>query len=168
MPGNDDRRAVTYVLDTSSISLAWLAYYRDIFPGFWNLFDALARGGVVTSVRAVREEQTNRRVDGAIAYLENLNGRFFAEPTDAGQALVMDMARNPGLSAAANRWRAKANDDADPYLIAKVMGALAPSAVVTEESQDPVRTASIYSVCGYLGVDCVNLQQMMRRLGWQF
>ena len=159
---------VVYALDTNTISHIWRSYYRDIFLGFWERFDELVRVVAIVSVRPVRAELVNDgRVARAVGYLENLNPGFFAAPTVSERALVSEMAVNPGLSAAANRWAAKGDLDADPYLIAKARTSNVP-AVVTEESQEPGRTAAIPYVCRHYGVDCINLHEMLRRLGWRF
>ena len=121
------------------------------------------------SVDAVRDELLDsRRVSGAVAHLERLNPSFFAEPTVHEQASVQAMSSDPRLSSAANRWLSKSRDDADPYLIAKGLVSPVSAVVVTEETQDLTRTASIFYVCHYYGVDCINHRQMMSRLGWVF
>ena len=168
MSGSENQDDTLYVLDDNSISKIWLSYYRRIFVGFWERFDELLRSGGAVSVSAVRGEMEHRRVFGAVAYLERIQPGFFAEPTPAEQSLIREMFNDPGLSAAANRWRSKMNADADPYLIAKIVRSTGPAAVVTEESQDPGRTGSIPYVCRYMNVTGINLEQMMTRLGWQF
>jgi len=171
MSGNNDESApdVAYALDTNSISHMWRSYYRDIFPGFWERFDELARVATVVSVRAVRAELANDgRVARSVGYLENLNPRFFAAPTANERVLVSEMAVNPRLSSAASRWASKDNADADPYLIAKARTSNVHTTVVTEESQDPIRSSGIPYVSRYYGVACINLHEMLRRLGWRF
>jgi hypothetical protein len=107
----------------------------------------------------------------APAYLERLNGEFFADPTESEQVLVREMANEPILSSAANRWLSKADrgtEDADPFLIARVRASIVAATVVTEESQEQSNGASVYAVCGYFDKRCINLQQMMTQLGWRF
>ena len=170
MSGNDESALdVVYALDTNSISHVWRSYYRDIFPGFWQRFDELAHVIAFASVSAVRAElASDGRVARAVGYLENLNPEFFAAPNANERTLVSEMAVNPGLSSAANRWASKDNTDADPYLIAKARTSNVHTVVVTEESQDPIRTAGLPYVSRYYGVDCINLHEMLRRLGWRF
>ena len=170
MSGNDASALdMVYALDTNTISHLWRSYYRDIFPGFWERFDELVHVIVISSVRAVRGELANdRRVARSVGYLENLNPGFFAAPTANESALVSEMALNPDLSSAARRWAAKDDRDADPYLIAKARTSNVPTIVVTEESQDPIRTSGIPYVSRYYGVDCINLHEMLRHLGWRF
>ena len=158
-----------YILDDNTISQIWRSYHQDIFPSFWERFDLLVREEGAVSIDAVRDELLDsRRVSGAVAHLERLNPSFFAEPTVHEQASVQAMSNDPRLSSAANRWLSKSRDDADPYLIAKGLASSVPAVVVTEESQDLAKTASIFYVCHYYGVDCINHRQMMSRLGWVF
>ena len=171
MSGNNDESALdmVYALDTNSISHMWRSYYRDIFPGFWERFGELAHVDAVASVRAVRAELANDgRVARSVGYLENLNPGFFAAPTANERALVSEMAVNPQLSSAANRWASKDNADADPYLIAKARISNLHTIVVTEESQNPIRNSGIPYVSRYYGVACISLHEMLRRLGWRF
>lgn len=169
MSGNENLSAVVYILDDNTISQVWHSYYRDIFPSFWERFDRLARAETAMSVDPVRGELlANRRVAGAVDYLERLNSEFFAQPTDREQSLVDEMNVTLDLSAAVRRWQAKSRTDADPYLIAKGLVSPVPATVVTEENQDLDRTAGIPYVCHYFGVDCINLHQMTQRLGWRF
>ena len=170
MSGNDESALdVIYALDTNTISHIWRSYYRDIFPGLWERFNELAHLAAAVSVRPVRAELVNdRRVAGAVGYLESLNPRFFAPPTANERALVPEMAVDPGLSSAANRWASKDDLDADPYLIAKARTSTVTTVVVTEESQELYRTSAIPYVCRHYGVDCINLHEMLRWLGWRF
>jgi len=174
MPGNNNPEPLLYIMDNSTISQIFRSFYRNAFPSFWEHFDASVQHGTITSVRHVRLELENARhpaIAQAPRYLSNLNGSFFDDPTEQEQALVRDMMNDTQLSAAANRWHSKSErgtEDADPYIVAKVRASMLAAAVVTEESQDPVHTASIYAVCHYCSIPCFNLEQMMHRLGWRF
>ncbi len=169
------------LLDSSTISQIFRSFYRDLFPSFWQRFDELVRNGSAVSVRHVSLELANARdttIVQAIGYLENLTPGFFSEPAEREQALVREMTNDPNLSAAANRWLSKFNQGteyADPYLIAKVRASILPATVVTEESQDLAQRAGIpyvchyfNYVCHYFNASCINLQQMMAKLGWRF
>lgn len=163
--------AQEFILDTSSISQLFSAFSSRNFPTLWGDFDRLAQNGQAVSVRAVRTELTAlSRVSGAVRHLENLNAQFFAAPTPQEEALVQQMASTPGLSAAANRWVSKARQgkvDADPYLVAKAR-TVAIAALVTEESQDAAKTDRLPAVCRQFGIDCIDLDEMIFRLGWRF
>ncbi len=168
---DDPIATAVFVLDTSTVSQAFRAYPKGIFPSFWQIFDELALAGGLTSVHEVKREldaSPSEIVREAVSYLENLIPGFFPEPTAGEQALVKQMTNNPDLSSASNRWVSKEVTDADPYVVARGR-ALAPSGiVVTEESQRADRDDRIPSVCRYHGLRCINLNQMMGILQWRF
>ena len=175
MPGPKEDSQILYVLDTNVISEIFRAYYQDRFPSFWERFNELVRAGRTVSVRAVETElEANGRgsVSRAVAYLKNLNRDFFPNPSEQEQVLVREMYNDSDLSSANNRWRRRlteGRDDADPYLITRARvpsGLQAEQVVVTLES--PTKSANIPQICQRLGVRCINLQQMMAELGWQF
>ena len=60
---------------------------------------------------------------------------------------------------------AKGTPVADPYVIAKA--ATMGMCVVTEEVRRP-NAARIPNVCDHFGIECINLQELMEREGWQF
>ena len=172
MLGSPDLQTGIFILDTSSISQLFLSLSRRNFPTLWDNFNRLAQNGQIVSVSAVRAELTAlSRVANAVTHLENLNAQIFALPTPPEEQLVRQMTADPGLSAASNRWIRKARKgrvDADPYLVSKARTATISTALVTEESQDPDKTDRLPAVCRHFGIDCVNLDEMIFRLGWRF
>ena len=175
MPGPKEDSHILYLLDTNTISQMFQSYYQDQFPSFWERFNELVLAGRAISVRAVETEleATGRgSVSRAVSYLKDLNRDFFSDPSEQEQVLVREMSNDPNLSSANARWAARAaegREDADPFLIAKARtpsGLFAKQVVVTLES--PTNSAGIPQVCQRFGVPCINLQQMMDDLGWQF
>lgn len=169
MPWGDQDGPPLLVFDTNSISTIFRFYHRAGFPSFREAFDALVQLGRAKSVRTVRHELSaspRPEVRDSVAYLEALTRDFFADPTEPEQGYVHEMTNDRAFSDAANRWISK-EVDADPYLIAKVRAT--PRAIlVTEESQDLGRRERIPSICHRLGLCCINFEQAMERLGWQF
>lgn len=174
MLGNENTPVTPYLLDTSTISEAFRAFNPDIFVSFWELFDALVRDGGVASVRLVRlelERASKPAVARSPLRLENLNRNFFIDPTEQELLLVGEMSNDPALSAAASRWISKwdrGTEDADPHLIARARASMMSITVVTEESAADNRLDTIPAVCRHFNLDCVNLDEMMFRLGWRF
>lgn len=169
MPCDDQDDPPLLVFDTNSISTIFRFYHRTRFPSFWEAFNALVRLGRANSVRTVRDELSaspRPEVRDSIAHLEALSQDFFAAPTESEQGYVREMTNDPAFSDAANRWISK-GVDADPYVIAKVR-ATHRAILVTEESQDIDKRAGIPSICHRLGLCCINFEQAMERLGWQF
>ena len=163
MLGNENIPATLYLLDTSTISQAFGSFNPRIFVSFWARFDALVRAGGVASVRLVRLELGNSSklaVAQSPLRLESLNRNFFSAPTGLEQLMVREMANDPALSAAANRWRSKGGrgtGDADPYLIARSRASVPSITVVTEESSAANRTGTIPAVCRYFTLPYTNL-----------
>ena len=174
MPGNENIPAMQYLLDTSTLSQAFGAFNPVIFFSFWERFDALVQAGRVASVRLVRLELENSSkpaVSMSPVHLENFNRNFFSDPTEREQQIVRDMINDPAVSSAANRWRSKlerGTEDADPWLIARARASMLSITVVTEESQDTAKTDRLPAVCRQFGIDCINLDEMIFRLGWRF
>ena len=169
MPCDDQDDPPLLVLDTSSISTIFRFYHRTRFPSFWEAFNELVQSKRANSVRTVRHElnaSPQQVVRESAAQLEALVPDFFADPAEPEQDYVREMANDPAFSDAANRWISK-EVDADPYLIAKVR-ATPRAMLVTEESQDLDKLDRIPSVCHRLGLCCINFEQAMERLGWQF
>ena len=174
MLGNENAPAMLYLLDTNTISQAFGSFNPGIFVSFWERFDVLVRDGGAASVRLVRlelERAPKSAVVQSILRLENLNHDFFSDPTERELLLVQEMSNDPALSAAANRWIIKGDrgtEDADPHLIARARASILPITVVTEESAADNRPGAIPAVCRHFNLDCINLDEMIFRLGWQF
>ena len=157
-----------YSLDTNTISQIYRFYYKDRFPSFWIRFNALVSSGSASSVSEVEAELTRRSgLMPAVQELKQLHQGFFAQPSAEEQAFVgevfsVPLFRNP-ISAKAI---AKGTPVADPFIIAKAGASLGMS-VVTEEVRRP-NAATVPNVCDHFGIECINLQQLMEREGWQF
>ena len=157
-----------YILDTSTLSQIYRAFYKDRFPSFWRRFDGLVSSGRATSVSAV-EAELNRRsgLAFAIQELKQLNRDFFSTPTGDEQNFVSRIFSVPHFRSLVSAQAIQRGwEVADPYIIAKA-GVLADGCVVTEEERRP-NAAKIPNVCDYFGVDCINLEELMEREGWQF
>ncbi len=162
-----------YILDTNTLSTIFRFYYRNVFVTFWSFFDRMVAEQRGVSVRQVQRELEERSdTAGAVDYLMEYHRQFFADNSPDEQRIIREMINNPNVATAVSRWISEIDPDettrADPYLIAKAKSAAGPTTLVTEESQDPTKTAGIPYVCGQFNVRCINLQQMMAELGWQF
>ena len=158
-----------YVLDTSTISQVYRSYYRDRFPSFWGLFDALVQEGRARSVSEVEAELSRRYgLEAAIRDLKRLQPGFFALPTPEEQQFIGRIFAIPHFQQLINaKAIAEGTPVADPYLIAKAGASLEDCALVTEEKSSP-NAARIPNVCEHFGMDCISLEDLMQREGWQF
>ena len=157
-----------YSIDTNTISQIYRFYYKDRFPSFWSRFNDLVRTGRAGSVSEVEAELLRRAgLDSAVRELKQLNHAFFTIPTNEEQAFVSQIFGIPqfrGLISA--KAITKGDPVADPFLIAKA-GASMGMRVVTEETRRP-NAVRIPNVCDHFNIECINLQQLMEREGWQF
>ena len=150
-----------YSIDTNTISQIYRFYYKDRFPSFWTRFNALVSSGRASSVGEVEAELTHRAgLVPAVQELKQLNPEFFALPSPQEQELIAQIFRTPHFrNLLGAKAIAKGNPVADPFIIAK--------AGVTEEVFRP-NAAAIPNVCQHFDIECINLEQLMVREGWQF
>ena len=159
---------VDYSMDTNTISQIYRFYYKDRFPSFWLNFNALVSSGRASSVSEVEAELRRRAgLLSAVQELKQLNQDFFSQPSAEEQAFVARIFSVPRFSDLISaKSMANGTPVADPFVIAKA-GASMGMCVVTEEANRP-NAVSIPSVCNHFNIECINLEQLMRREGWQF
>ena len=157
-----------YCLDTNTISTIYRFYYRDSFPSFWENFSDLVGSGRAGSVSEVEIELSRSPgLISAVQELKELNQGFFSLPSPTEQEFVteiFEVRRFRSLLVGGNA--ARGNPVADPFVIAKAR-AFPGMCVVTEEIYRP-NAAKIPNVCEYFNIECINLQQLIIREGWQF
>ncbi len=156
---------MTYVLDTNSFSVCG-HYFPARFPTFWQSFDALVNSGGIISVREVRNELENHsRWQHLLDWVLANRGIFLLpEPEEtAFVAQIFSIPHFQQLIGATQRLTGR--PVADPFIIASAnhRGAI----VVTEESNKP-NAAKIPNVCEHFGIECVSIEELMEREGWQF
>ena len=162
-----------YSMDSNTLSQIYRFYYKDRFPSFWSLFNALVNSGRAGSVSEVEAEMRRRSgLDSAVKELKQLNHVFFALPSSREQLFVTQIFSVPHFrNLISAKAIAKGLPVADPFVIAKAGAAKAGASmgmcVVTEEARRP-NAANIPNVCDYFNIECINLEQLMEREGWQF
>ena len=158
-----------YILDTNIISLIFRFYYRERFPAFWENFYVLVLEGRAGSVSEVEEELKRAfGLESAVEELKRVQQGFFALPTSEEQQLIARIFDVPHFRTLINAKAVeKGTPVADLFIIAKAGVSLNTSCVVTQEVWSP-NAAKIPNVCDYFNIDCINLEQLMEREGWQF
>ena len=158
---------IDFSFDTSTLSLIYRFYFKDRFPSFWIRFNELVSSGRAGSVSEVEEELSRGLgLISAVQDLKQLNNNFFAQPSSAEQSFVAGIFAVPHFrNLLSARAIATGTPVADPFVIAKA--AIMGMCVVTEEKDSP-NAAKIPNVCNYFNIECINLQQLMVREGWQF
>ena len=157
-----------YCLDTNTISSIFRFYYRDSFPSFWENFSDLVGSGRASSVSEVEIELSRSPgLVSAVQELKGLNQEFFSLPSSTEQEYVTEIfGVRRFRSLLGGGTAARGNPVADPFVIAKAR-AFPGICVVTEEIYRP-NAAKIPNVCEHYGIECINLQQLLQREGWQF
>ena len=155
-----------YSIDTSAILDAWVRHYpHDAFPSFWNRFKTLAESQEVIATELI-EHELSKKDDGCHKWFKqnNLND-FFVELTDSIQNDVTDILKNPNYQRLVEDR--KGTYGADPFVIA--LAKVEDLIVVTgEKATNNLAKPKIPDVCNDMGIECINILDLMRREGWQF
>ncbi|MBT3801102.1 MAG: DUF4411 family protein [Bacteroidetes bacterium] len=155
-----------YSIDTSAILDAWVRHYpHDIFPSFWNRFKSLAKSQVGIATELI-DHELGKKDDGCHKWFKenNLSG-FFVELTDSVQNAVSDILKNPNYQRLIEDRKGAYR--ADPFVIA--LAKVEDLIVVTgEKATNNLNKPKIPDVCKDMGIECINILDLMRREGWQF
>jgi hypothetical protein len=152
---------VKYSIDTSSLLDAWLDYYApDVFPKWWQLFEASMQDGIVRASQAVLLE-LEKKDDSIHAWMKLR--RFFFVPIDKDiqEEVGRIMASYERLvDTRKGRWAA------DPFVIA--LAKLNNAHVITSEKPTGViEKPNIPDVCNAMNVRCRSLLEFMREMKWR-
>jgi hypothetical protein len=154
-----------YVLDTSSIQVLG-SYYPTTFQALWRDFDALVDRGGIVSVEEVRDELAARNRSEHLNDWIGRNGALFHPPTEAEIGFVREIFTVRHFEQLVpQRARLEGTPVADPWVIARAR--ITSRVVVTEESDRP-NAARIPNVCRHFGVDCTDMEGLLRREGWTY
>jgi hypothetical protein len=156
---------MTYVMDTSSFSVCG-NYFPTRFPTFWQSFDALVQAGGIISVREVRNELDNQSRWQHLHNWVNANRGIFLLPEPPETAFVARIFAVPHFQQLiGTTQRLTGRPVADPFVIASAHHR--DAVVVTEESNRP-NAARIPNVCSHFGIECISIEVLMEREGWEF
>lgn len=166
MPTLKKNYMTKYSIDASAILDAWARYYPyDTFPSFWDRFKDLAESGTGVATELI-EHELKRKDDGCYQWFKhnNLND-FFIELSDSVQKAVTEMLRNPNYQRLVEDR--KGTYGADPFVIAlaKVKGLIV---VTGEKATKNIAKPKIPDVCEDMGIECVNIIDLMRKEKWRF
>jgi hypothetical protein len=156
---------VSYVFDSSALSMMFRNFYRATFPTLWERFDALVEQGKVTSTREVRREIEDSSVESLRNWAKQ-HPEIFPAPTseEAKRVSCIYQVRHFQQNIKLQKVL-KGGKNADPFVIARAW-VLSGSVVTMErESQN---AAKIPNISKYFGVKCLTLEQFMAEEGWQF
>lgn len=154
-----------YILDSNSFRVLE-GYYPQTFQTFWDQFNELVRSGRAGSVEEVRKELDQRAARQYLLDWLEANKRIFVPPTPEDMAFVARIFAIPHFQQLiGTKQLARGDPVADPWIIARASSIA--GTVVTEEKLKP-GGAKIPNVCDHFGVECISLEQMLQREGWQY
>ena len=152
-----------FSIDTSSLIQAWSrAYPPDSFPTFWDKMDGFVDKRVIVAPDVVLTE-LKKKDDDLYKWAKDREENFFHSIGDTDiQKAVKDILSNFERLVDTKRGRS----GADPFVIAlaKVTG----RTVVTNELIGKPQKPSIVDVCRHYNIECINLLEMIRKLGLKF
>lgn len=151
-----------FSLDTSVLITAWRDHYwPDVFPGFWQRFEEAVGDGTFVAIEQVKGELAKR--DDEVNEWAKKHPHFFVPLDEDIQAATIDvLATHPGLITQGGK-----RSTVDPFVIG--LGIARGFAVVTYEkvSNSPGKP-HIPNVCIDKGHPVLNVEQLVRALGWRF
>jgi hypothetical protein len=154
-----------YVIDTNSVRVMG-NYYPETFPTFWDHVSELVAAGRLLSVREVRKELDGQNTAAHVAAWVATNSGLFTAPAPQEMTHVASIFAVPHFQQMiGEKQRLRGYPVADPWLVARGMefGAI----VVSEEEAKP-NSAKIPNVCEHFSVECIPLQELLRREGWRY
>ena len=112
------------------------------------------------------EQELRKKDDGCHKwFLENSLQDFFIQLTDSVQNAVSDILINPNYQRLVEDR--KGTYGADPFVIA--LAKVEDLIVVTgEKASGNLAKPKIPDVCADMGIECINILDLMRREKWQF
>ena len=155
-----------YSIDASAIIDGWVRYYPiDLFPSFWDRFKELIISKAGIAIELV-EHEIAKKDDGCISWFNsNSLNDFFQEIDDDIEKFVSELLKNANYQRLVEDR--KGTYGADPFIIA--LAKVYNLTVVTGEKPSyNIKKPKIPDVCRDLGIDCINILDLMRIEKWQF
>jgi hypothetical protein len=157
---------MSYVFDTSPLSVLFKNYYAQRFPSLWRRFDTIVEDGQLVSTREVLREIEVGPIESLRVWAAANHG-LFTTPTAEEGAFV---ARIYGVAHFQQNIEQqkilKGGRNADPFVIAKA-AAVGDATVVTMEVLR-ANAARIPNICEHFRVPWLSLERFMEREGWVF
>lgn len=151
-----------YSIDTSSLIAAWAERYPiDVFPTFWQRLGQLIESGLLAaSIEVLRE--LKRKAPDLHDWIKDRAELFVEIDDECQQHVAALMAKYPKF--VDERTGKSAGD---PFVIAVAIGENKQLKVVTEEIGGTLDRPKIPNVCRLENIECINLLQLIRELGWK-
>lgn len=156
---------MTYVFDTSALSVLFKNYYRGRFRTLWANFDAIVDEGRIISTREVAREIKDSSLEDLREWTK-VHEALFTTPTAPEGSFVAEIFSVRHFQQNIEEKKLyKGGKNADPFVIAKA--AVVGASVVTMESLRP-NAARIPNICDHFEIPCLTLEGFMEAEEWQF
>jgi hypothetical protein len=157
-----------YVFDTGPFIHLFKSYYQDRFPTLWDSFHDMISKKKIISVRETQHEllKYEGEKDPAGEWAKN-NLSVFHPPTEQETIFIGQIFENGDFqNLLGKKQLLSGRPVADPFVIAKAK-CTPNSCVVTLEKYKP-DAPKIPNVCEYFNIDCIDLEEFMKRENWTF
>ena len=156
---------MSYVFDTSPLSVLFKNFYRKTFRSLWERFDEIVEDGRLVSTREVLREIEDGAAETLAAWAKQ-HSTLFATPTAAEGAFITRIYSVPHFQQNIEQQKLlRGGTHADAFVIAKA--AVEKRAVVTMEQLRP-NAVEIPNICQHFGVQWLSLEAFMEAEGWEF
>ncbi|KAB2850428.1 MAG: DUF4411 family protein [Hyphomicrobiaceae bacterium] len=156
---------MSYVFDTSPLSVLFRNYYRNVFRRLWRDFDALVDAGQILSTREVLREIEGSPLEAMRTWADE-NKELFPAPTAEEAQVVLRIFAVPHFqNNIEGKKLLRGGLLADPFVIARA--SIAGASVVTMETLKP-NAADIPNICQHFDIPCLTLESFMQAEGWNF
>lgn len=155
-----------YSIDASAILDAWARYYPiDLFPSFWDRFEEMIKNGIGMAIELI-ERELSKKDDRCIKWFKSRNlHNFFYEIDNKIQNSVSTFLSNQNYQRLVEDR--KGTFGADPFVIA--FAQVKDLIVVTgEKPSNNLIKPKIPDVCKDIGIECINIIELMRIEKWIF
>ena len=158
-----------FLLDANVLIAAKNLLPIDLFPSFWQKMYGLASSGAIHSIVKVKEEiYKGNSTDPLVTWCNSLPDTFFLSfdtsmAPSYGRVITWSQSQTVFSSAALSEFARL--DVADAFLVAAA--ATLNCVIVTNETSDPQckKRVKIPDAANALGVQCISLNDVLRRLG---
>ncbi len=141
-------------------------YFPDRFPSFWDNLEKSVNNMEIISVKEVMNEIDIQATKQFVKRWVSEHKKIFFSPTNEEISFIRELFNISHFRQIVGiKQRLQGFPVADPYLIAsaKIKG----GCIVTEEKEKK-NAAKIPNLCKHYSVDCIDLEEFMKRNNWKF
>jgi hypothetical protein len=155
-----------YVFDTNSLCVILKHYYPERFPSLWTQLDEMLINGDIKLVRESYNEIMILNANDRPAQWAQENRKLFSTPSTEELQFVNEIFKVAHFQQLIEKKKIlSGRPAADPFVIAK---AKSENAIVVTEEVYKENAAKIPNVCKHFDIECINLEDFMRKENWQF